>query len=120
MVKRFPKSHKLIDLALDEVHEFGAGLGTLDDSLELVLDLFNMPTIWISICVIKGEHGKWWIVESEELREPKWIQQKHKKLVCLGGSRGESQDLGFPCLWNELWLEDKDESHQYICRVCSQ
>ena len=55
MVKRFPKSHKLIDSALDEVHVFGDGLGTLDGSLELVLDLFDMPTRWTSICVAKGE-----------------------------------------------------------------
>ena len=40
---------------LDEVHVFGDGLGTLDDSLKLVLDLFDMPTRWTSICVGKGE-----------------------------------------------------------------
>ena len=44
MVKQFPKSRKLISSALDEVHVFGEGLGTLDDGLELVLDLFDMPT----------------------------------------------------------------------------
>ena len=51
MVKRFPKSCKLIGSTLDEVHVFGDGLGTLDDSLELVLDLFDMPMRWTSICV---------------------------------------------------------------------
>ena len=55
MVKRFPKSRKLIDLALNEVHVFGDSLGTLDDSLELVLDLFDMPTRWTSTSVGKGE-----------------------------------------------------------------
>ena len=55
MVKRFPKSRKLISSTHDEVHVFGDGLGTLDDSLELVLDLFDMPTRWMSICVGKGK-----------------------------------------------------------------
>ena len=55
MVKRFPKSHKLIDSALDGVHAFSDGLGTLDNSLELVLDLFDMLTRWKSICVGNGE-----------------------------------------------------------------
>ena len=55
MVKRFPKSRKLICSALDEVHVFGDDLGTLDYSLELVLNLFDMPTTWTSICVGKGE-----------------------------------------------------------------
>ena len=55
MVKRFPKSHKLIDSALDEVHAFSDGLGTLENSLELVLYLVDMPTRWTSICVRKGE-----------------------------------------------------------------
>ena len=55
MVKRFPKNCKLIGLALNEVHVFGDGLGTLDENLELVLDLFDMPTRWTSICVGKGE-----------------------------------------------------------------
>ena len=55
MVKRFPKSRKLIDLALNKVNVFGDCLGTLDDSLELVLDLFDMPTRWMNICVGKGE-----------------------------------------------------------------
>ena len=55
MVKRFPKSCKLIGSTLDEVHVFGDGLGTLDSCLELVLDLFDMPTRWMSICVGKGE-----------------------------------------------------------------
>ena len=31
------------------------GLGTLDGSFELVLNLFDMPTRWTSICVGKGE-----------------------------------------------------------------
>ena len=43
MVKWCPKSRKLIGLALDEGHVFSDGLGTLDDSLELVLDLFDTP-----------------------------------------------------------------------------
>ena len=51
MVKRFPKSCKLISSALDEVH----GLGTLDGGLGLVLDLFDIPMRWTSICVDKGE-----------------------------------------------------------------
>ena len=55
MVKRFPKSCNLISSTLDEVHVFGDGLGTLDDSLELVLDLFDMPKRWMSICVGKGK-----------------------------------------------------------------
>ena len=55
MVKRFPKSHKLIGSTLYEVHVFIDDLGTLDGSLELVLDLFDMPTRWTSICVGKGE-----------------------------------------------------------------
>ena len=55
MVKQFPKSHKLTCSALGEVHKFGDGLGTLDDSLEFVLDLFDMPTRWMSICIGKGE-----------------------------------------------------------------
>ena len=55
MVKRFPKSRKLIGSAFDEVCVFGDGLGTLDDSLELVLDLFDMPMRWTSTCVGKGE-----------------------------------------------------------------
>ena len=37
------------------MHVFGDGLGTLDGSLELVLDLFDMPTRLMSICVGKGE-----------------------------------------------------------------
>ena len=41
MVKRFPKSRKLISSAIDEVHVFGDGLVTLDENLELVLDLFD-------------------------------------------------------------------------------
>ena len=55
MVKRFPKSRKLIDSALDEMHVFSNGLGTLNYSLELVLDLFDVPMRWTSICVGKGE-----------------------------------------------------------------
>ena len=55
IVKRFPKSCKLIGSALNEVHVFDDGLGTLDDSLELVLDLFDIPTRWTSKCVGKGE-----------------------------------------------------------------
>ena len=55
MIKWYPKSHKLIGSTLDEVHVFGEGLGTLDDNLELVLDLFDMPTRWTSICDGKGE-----------------------------------------------------------------
>ena len=75
-VKQFPKNQKLIGLALDEVHVFGDGLGTLDGSLELVFDFFDMPMRWTSICVGKCEPcvpGRWWIVESKGLREPKWI-----------------------------------------------
>ena len=34
----------MIGSALDEVHVFGDGLGTLYSNLELVLDLFDMPT----------------------------------------------------------------------------
>ena len=56
-------------------------------------------------------HRRWWIVESKGLREPKWIQQEHQKVVCLGESRRERLELEFPCL-----LGNKDESHQYICR----
>ena len=55
LIRSSCKSHKLIDSALDEVHEFSASLGTLDNSLELVLDLFNIPKIWTSICVGKVE-----------------------------------------------------------------
>ena len=69
MVKRFPKSHKLFGLALDEVHVFNDGLGTLDESLELVLDLFYMPTRWTSICVGKGEpmrQGRWWLLNQRD------------------------------------------------------
>ena len=55
MVKPFPKSRKLIGSTLDEVHVFDDGLGTFDGSLELVLDLFDMPSRWMSICVGKGE-----------------------------------------------------------------
>ena len=55
MVKRFPNSRKLTGSELDEVHVFDDGLGTLDSSLELILDLFDMPTRWTSICVGKGE-----------------------------------------------------------------
>ena len=43
MVKQFPKSCKLIGLALDEVHLFDDGLGTLDGILELVIDLLICP-----------------------------------------------------------------------------
>ena len=55
MVKRFPKSFKLIDSTLDEVHVFDDGLETLDTNLELVLDLFDMPMRWTNICVGNGE-----------------------------------------------------------------
>ena len=48
-------SRKLIGSTLNEVHVFSDGLGTLDGNLELVLDLFDMPTRWTSICVGKGE-----------------------------------------------------------------
>ena len=61
-------------------------------------------------------HKRWWIVESDGLREPKWIQQDHQKVVCLGGSWRESPDLGFPCRQSESWLGDKDESHLYFFR----
>ena len=61
-------------------------------------------------------HGRWWIVESKGLRESKWIQQEHQKVVCSSGSKRKSSDLGFPCRLRESWLGDKDESHQYICR----
>ena len=108
----------MIGLTLDEVHVFGDNLGTLDGSLELVLDLFDMPRSWTSICVGKGEPW-WWIVESEVLQEKKWIKQENRKVVCPSGSRRENPDLGFPCLLRELWLGDLDESRQYICRGCS-
>ena len=65
-------------------------------------------------------HGRWWIVELEGLREPKSIQQKYQKVVCLGGSRRKSLDLGLPCERSESWLREKNESHQYIYRGCSQ
>ena len=67
------------------MHVFGDGLGTLDGSLELVLDFFDMPRSLTSICVGKGEPW-WWIIESEVLREQKWIKQEHRKVVCPGGS----------------------------------
>ena len=54
MVKWFPKSRNLISSALNEVHVFDDGMGTFDDSLELVLDFFYMPMRWTSICVGKG------------------------------------------------------------------
>ena len=47
-------------------------------------------------------HGRWWIVESEGLSEPKRIQLEHKKVVCRGGIQRESPDLGFPCRQSEL------------------
>ena len=65
-------------------------------------------------------HRRWWIVESKGLRELKWIQQEHQKVVCPSRFGRESLDLGFPCRPSESWLGDKDESHQYICRGCSQ
>ena len=55
MIKRFPKSNKLIDSTLYKLHVFSDCLGTLDSSLELVLKLLSMPRRWIGICVGKGE-----------------------------------------------------------------
>ena len=57
-------------------------------------------------------HRRWWIVESEGLRELKWIQQEHQKVVCPSRSMREISDLGFPCQRSESWLGDKDKSHQ--------
>ena len=55
MIKRFPKSNKLIGSTLYELHVFSDCLGTLNNSLELVLKFFSMPKRWIGICVGKGE-----------------------------------------------------------------
>ena len=63
MVKRFPMSRKLIDSTLDEMHVFSNDLGTLDYSLELVLDFFDVPTRWTSICVGKVSHASQKVVD---------------------------------------------------------
>ena len=40
-------------------------------------------------------HGRWWIVESEGLREPEGIQLEHQKVVCRGGSKEKVRISGF-------------------------
>ena len=42
---------------LNKLHVFGDCLRTLDGVLKLILDLLNMPTRWMGICVRKGELG---------------------------------------------------------------
>ena len=57
MIEGFTKSNKLIGTTLDKLHVFCDCLRTLDGVLKLILDLLNMPTRWMSICVRKGEPG---------------------------------------------------------------
>ena len=46
-----------IGTTLNKQHVFGDCLRTVDGVLKLILDLLNMPTRWMSICVRKGEPG---------------------------------------------------------------
>ena len=57
MIEGFTKSSKLIGKTLDKLHVFSDCLRTLYGVLKLILDFFNMPTRWTSICVRKGEPG---------------------------------------------------------------
>ena len=118
MIKRFPKSNKLIGSTLDKLHVFSDCLGTLDRGLELVLDLLNMPMRSTNICVGQGEPG---VTRGGGLLN--WRDQgsrdksnnSTKKAVCLDKSKRENPDLEFPCRGSESWPMDKGESHQYIC-----
>lgn len=54
MIERGTKQHQLIHLCDDVAHVFCDRLGPFDTVLELLLELFDMSTRWVTICAYKS------------------------------------------------------------------